>query len=202
MGSAPSLQMDSSNGTINARELKIPHCIPVEPLQMELSDFQQGNHQLLNSLESLGAPTIMHAGAWRRQASHCKWKWHPPQFQGAINWSHTCPHYLWNQQPPHMAPYFPLPILHCTFQQPSQPSHYKCTVPVTIHCKFKGPMVTHQNHHPPLITANELNNRTIQVNLMPPQVLQVLELLQMGLPDPALPAGVPTQAGFSRYDCQ
>ena len=61
-------------------------------------------------------------------------------------------------------------------------------LPVTIHCKFKGPMFTHQNHHPPLITASELNNRTIQVNLMPPQVLQVLEppaLLQMRLPDPS-----------------
>ena len=59
-----------------------------------------------------------------------------------------------------MAPYLPLPILHCKFQQPSQPSHYKCTIPVTIHCKFKRPMVTHQNRHPSLITASELNNRT------------------------------------------
>ena len=36
---------------------------PVEPLQIELSDCQQGSHQLLNTPGPLGGPKIMHAGA-------------------------------------------------------------------------------------------------------------------------------------------
>ena len=54
------LQVDSIIGPINASELKSPHCIPVSTsgaiFQMELSDCQQGSHQLLNSPGSLGAP--------------------------------------------------------------------------------------------------------------------------------------------------
>ena len=73
MGSAPSLQADSNIVTINASELKSPHCIPVSIsgaiFQMELSDCQQGSHQLLNSPGSLGGPTIMHTGGWSHTAS-------------------------------------------------------------------------------------------------------------------------------------
>ena len=56
----------------------------------------------VNSLGSLGGPTIMHDGAWRRQASHCKWKWHPPQFLGAMNWSTHAPT-IYGTIHPHLA---------------------------------------------------------------------------------------------------
>ena len=149
MGSAPSLQTDGNIVTINASELKSPHCIPVSTIgaifQMELSDCQQESHQLLNSPGSLGGPTIMHTGGWSHTASGNgtphnfreprTGATHAPTIYGTISPSLSSPHTLQVQ-----------------------------SIPVTIHCKFKGPMVTHQNHHPPLITASELNSHTMQVN--------------------------------------
>ena len=85
----------------------------------------------------------------------------PPQFQGAM-------HELEPHMPPlSMEPFHPhlaAPHYLSFTARFSSPSHFKCTIPVTIHCKFKRPMVTHQNHHPPLITASECSSRTMQVN--------------------------------------
>ena len=84
------------------------------------------------------------------------------QFQGAM-------HELEPHMPPlSMEPFHPhlaAPHYLSFTARFSCPFHFKCTIPVTIHCKFKGPMVTHQNHHPPLITASERSSRTMQVNL-------------------------------------
>ena len=105
MESAPSLQADS-----NASEFKSPHCIPVSTsgaiFQMELSDCQQGSHQLLNSLGSLGGPHNNECWCMETSAaSNCKWKWHPPPptISGAMNWSHTCPYTIYGTIHPHLA---------------------------------------------------------------------------------------------------
>ena len=91
------------------------HCIPVSTsgaiFQMELSDCQQGSHQLLNSPGSLGDTTIMHAGAWRCQLPHIASgngtppppPPPPPAISGAMNWSHTCPYTIYGTIHPHLA---------------------------------------------------------------------------------------------------
>ena len=173
MGSAPSLQADSNIVTINARELKSPHCIPVSTseaiFQMELSDCQQGSYQLLNSPGSLGGPTIMHTGAWRRQACTASGNGTPHNFREPRTGATHAPTIYGTIHPHLAAPTYDTlsPTTYSSLQVSAAFSAFSLqvqSIPVTIHCKFKGPMVTHQNHHPPLITASELNNRTMQVN--------------------------------------
>ena len=117
MESAPSLQADS-----NASEFKSPHCIPVSTsgaiFQMELSDCQQGSHQLLNSLGSLGGPH--NNGCWCMEtsaASNRKWKWHPPpppphNFRNHELEPHMPLYYLWNHSPSLSSPHIRCPISH------------------------------------------------------------------------------------------
>ena len=60
---------------------------------------------------------------------------------------------------------------------------------------YNGAIPTQQNHQSPSLLPHELTNNT--------SILQAVEppaLLQMGLSDPALAAGVPTHAGVNRYD--
>ena len=56
-------------------------------------------------------------------------------------------------------------------------------------------LLTQQNHQSPSLLPRELTNNTSTL-----QVVEPPALLRMGLPDPALPAGEPTQAGVNR--CQ
>ena len=166
MGSAPLLQADSNIGTINTSELKSPHCIPVSTS----GAITDGVIRLPAGKLPAAKPPRGHWGAPQScMLVHGDVKPHtaiPPPHnfrKPCMNWSHTCPHYLWN----HFSPHIWRPISHyLSFTARfSSPSHFKYTIPVTIHCKFKGPMVTHQNHHPPLITASELSSRTMQVYL-------------------------------------
>ena len=58
-----------------------------------------------------------------------------------------------------------------------------------------GAIPTQQNHQSPSLLPHELTNNTSTLQAVEPPAL-----LQMGLPDPALAAGVPTHAGVNRYD--
>ena len=88
--------------------------------------------------------------------SHCKWKWHTPQFQGAMNWSHTCPHYLWNHSHSLSSPHIWCPFSHylsilqvsAVFSAFSLQVHHTSDHSLQVQA-FKGPMVTHKNQNPP-----------------------------------------------------
>ena len=58
-----------------------------------------------------------------------------------------------------------------------------------------GAIPTQQNHQSPSLLPHELTNNTSTLQAVEPPAL-----LQMGLPDPALAAGVPTHAWVNRYD--
>ena len=58
-----------------------------------------------------------------------------------------------------------------------------------------GAIPTQQNHQSPSLLPHELSNNTSTLQAVEPPAL-----LQMGLSDPALAAGVPTHAGVNRYD--
>ena len=58
-----------------------------------------------------------------------------------------------------------------------------------------GAIPTQQNHQSPSLLPHELTNNTSTLQAVEPPAL-----LQMGLSDPALAAGVPTHAGVNLYN--
>ena len=101
------------------------------------------------------------ANCVRRQASHCKWKWHPPQFQGAMKWIHTCPT-VYGTIHPHLAAPTYGALSPTTYMYPSL--QVSAAFSLQVHhttASSRGQW----NHHPPLITASELTSGTTQVNL-------------------------------------
>ena len=128
---------------------------------MELLDCQQESHKLLNSPGSLGAPTIMHARAWRCQASHCKWNCHPPTISGE-----PC---VWNYSPSLSSPTYR------TLSPTTYPSLQVSAALSAFSLQMSRGQWDHWSHPHTLqplspITASELNSCAMQVNshLIPP----------------------------------
>ena len=102
----------------------------------------------------------------------------PNTTSGTISPHCKWPTYTCKQKPIGTAP-LPTPTIDCSLQVQGA----------------NGVIPTQQNHQSPTLQPRELTNNTSTL-----QVVEPPALLQMGLPNPVLPAGEPTQAGVNR--CQ
>ena len=135
---------------------------PVETFQMEVSDCQQGSHQLLNFLGSLGDTTIMHAGAWSHTVSgNGTYRNFREPIYGTIH--------------PHLAARTYGALSPTTYPSLHVSAAFSAFSLQVHHTGDHSLQVQGANGHTsqptsPMITASELNSRTMQVNLhlMPP----------------------------------